>query len=291
VVATAPDTLALDLPGSTIAPAAPVQEQIWVRGQGGAEPGQFGLQGNPAASADEDALGPTSFAIGPQGSLWVLDSLNARVQRFDARGRFAASFAVGRRGEEPLLEADIAMNDEGHPLLFTQSDPGTLVEHDANGRPLAGGALPHWLKGVDLLFARRHWPVFLMQNGQAVRAELVSGGVRADGPLPGLPAGNLFVSAERLDRWRAEVKLVTADGRVRRSVRLRSYAPITGVRLVGVDRRGGVVLAVDRTETRAEAAEEGTPRAEVLLLALDQYGHLAGTARAPPGGRRFPFRV
>jgi len=58
------------------------------------------------------------------------------------------------------------------------------------------------------------------------------------------------------------------------------------VRLVGVDRRGEIVLALDR----AEGAEGGTPRGEVLLLTIDQHGHLSGTARVPPGGRRFQFR-
>ncbi len=285
MVATAPDTPALDLPGSAVAPAAASPEQIWLRGSGGAGPGQFGLQGNPARD-DEDALGPPSFAVGPQGSLWVLDALNSRVQRFDAHGHPVTSFSVGRRGEEPTVEADIAVTEEGHAFLFMQNDVGMLAERDASGRLLVGGALPPSFKGVDLIFAVRQHPVFLMQNGQAVRAELGWGGVRAEGPLPGMPAGNLYVHADRADRWRAVVKLSTADGRVKRSVQLHSYVPIAGVRLVGVDRRGEIVLAIDRAET----GDEGTPRAEVLLLAVDQHGHLAGTARVPPGGRRFEFR-
>ena len=284
VVATAPDTPALDLPGAAVAPAIASPEQIWLRGSGGAGPGQFGLQGNPAHD-DEDALGPPSFALGPRGSLWVLDALNGRVQRFDGRGQPGGSFSVGDRGE-PTVEADIAVTEEGHVFLFTQNDPATLAEHDASGRLLVVSALPPSFKGVDLLFAVRQRPVFLMQNGQAVRADLSWGGVRAEGPLPGLPAGNLYVYADRTDRWRAVVTLSTADGRVKRSVQLHSYVPISGVRLVGIDRRGEIVLAIDR----AEAGDEDTPRAEVLLLAVDQHGHLAGTARAPPGGRRFEFR-
>jgi hypothetical protein len=58
------------------------------------------------------------------------------------------------------------------------------------------------------------------------------------------------------------------------------------VRLVGIDRRGDIVLAVDRVE----GADETAPRAEVLLLALDPHGHLSASATAPPGGRRFEFR-
>jgi hypothetical protein len=285
VVATAPDTPALDLPGASVAPAAVAAEQVWVRGSGGAAPGQFGLQGNPARD-EEDALGPPTFAVGPQGSLWVFDSLNGRVQRFDVHGRQVSSFTVRRHAEEPIVEADLAVAEDGHVFLFTENDQASLTEHDASGRILVGGALPPSFKGVDQLFAGRLRPVFLMQNGQAVRAELGWGGVRAEGPLPGVPAGDLFVQAARVDRWRAVVKLSTRDGRVRRSVQLHSRVPMTGVRLVGIDRRGEIVLAVDRSE----AGDEGTPQSEVLLLAIDPHGHLAGAVAVPPGGRRYEFR-
>ena len=283
VVATAPDTPALELPGEAVASAAGGGE-LWVRGLAGAAPGQFGLQGNPA-NPDEDALGPASFAVGPSGSLWVLDSLNWRLQRFDARGHSTGSVRL-ERSDEPPVEADVAVSEEGGIFVFTQSDPGRLAEYEAGGRLLVSGPLPPSCRGVDLLFAGRQRPLLLMRNGQALRADVGWGGIRVAGPLPGLPDGNLHVEAERLDRWWAVLKLSTADGRVRRSVRLHSAVPLTGVRLVGVDRRGEVVLAVDR----AEGAENGTPRAEVLLLAIDQHGHLEGTARVPPGGRRFQFR-
>lgn len=285
VVATAPDTPAVELPGNAVAPAAISPDQVWVRGSGGTAAGQFGLHGNPAHD-EEDALGPPSFAVGPQGSLWVLDAFNGRVQRFDARGHPLGSFPVGRHGDEPQVEADLAVSDEGHVFLFTGGDPPLLAEQDSTGRLLVGGALPSSFKAVELLFAIRQRPVFLMQNGQAVRAELGWGGLRSEGPMPGLPVGDLFVHADRLDRWRAVVKLSGADGHVKRSIQLHSRVPITGVRLVGLERRGGIVLAIDRSET----GDEATPRAEVLLLALDQHGHLAGAASAPPGGRRFEFR-
>ena len=283
LVATAPDTPALDLPSSTVAPGG--GGEVWVRGSAGAVAGQFGLSGNPARD-DEDALGPPSFAAGPQGGLWVLDALNGRVQRFDAHGRFAASFPLRRHGDEPLTEADLMVADDGHVFIYTENDQAVLTEHDASGRTLVGGALPPSMHGVAQLCAGRSRPIFLMQNGQAVKAELGWGGVRAEGPLPGIPAGDLYVQALRLDRWRAAVKLSARDGHVRRTIQLHSRIPITGVRLVGVERHGEIVLAIDR----AEAAEDGTTQAEVLLLALDQHGHLSAVASAPPGARRYEFR-
>jgi hypothetical protein len=139
---------------------------------------------------------------------------------------------------------------------------------------------------VNQLLGGRHRPGFLMQNGQTVRAELSWGGLKADGPMPGMPLGDLFARAERTGRFRAAVKLATADGRVRRSVQLYSRVPVNGVRLVGVNRRGELVVAVDRVE----GGEQGAQRAEVLLLSLSAVGQLGGARAVPPGARRYEFR-
>jgi len=285
VVAVAGNTPTVDLPGESIGSPAGPASQMWVRGGNGAAPGEFGLQGDTSRE-DEDALGPSTFALGPQGTLYVLDGLNGRIQRFDARGHPIFAFPVEQHGDEPVLEADLAVSDEGYLYLYRQNDLLALEEYEASGRLVISGLLPASFKGVDLLFTLKQRPVFLMQNGQSVRAELSWGGIRADGPFPGLPAGNLFARADRVDRWRVSVTLAGADGRVRRSVQFHSLVPVSGVRLVGVGHRGEVVLAIDRSE----GTDEPTPRAEVLLIALDPHLHLAGWARAPPGNRRFEFR-
>jgi len=283
VVAVAPDTPSLDLPGDRVGPA-PVPDP-WVRASPGTGPGQLGLQGNPAR-ADEDALGPPSFAVGPAGSLWVLDALNRRVVRFDPRGHALSAFPLVGGREAPAFEADIAVNDEGHLFLYASGELPTLGEYDAAGRLLVAGVLPVTFRGATQLSLGRTRPLFLMQNGQAVRVELSWGGLKGEGPLPGLPLGDLYARAERTGRFRAAVKLATADGRVRRSVQLQSRVPVTGVRLVGVDRRGDLWVAVDR----AERAESGASQAEVLLLALTPQGQLVGARAVPPGGRRYQFR-
>ncbi len=54
-------------------------------GRAGSNPGQFN--------------GPRGIAVGPDGSVYVADSLNHRVQKFDAAGRFVAQ--VGGQGTGP----------------------------------------------------------------------------------------------------------------------------------------------------------------------------------------------
>jgi hypothetical protein len=286
VVATAPDTPSLDLPGTYVAAAVAAPEQVVVRGSPGTAPGQFGLQGNPARD-DEDALGPPSFAVGPQGSIYVLDILNNRVERFDPKGRPAGTLALLRApGVEPVVESDIAVGDDGLILVFTAGESPSLAQYDGSGKLLVSGVLPASFKGVDLLFAGKPRPVFLMQNGQSVRAELGWGGLRAEGPFPGLQVGEFYVQADRVSRWLAALRILTPDGRVKRSVQLHSRVPIVRVRPVGVTRRGEVMVAVDR----AEGPDDQPPHAEVLLLAITPQGQLAGAASVPPGDRRFEWR-
>jgi hypothetical protein len=284
-VAAAPDLPAVDLPGSSVSTGVGVHETILVRGSPGPAPGQFGLQGNPARE-DEDALGPPSFAVSTTGGLLVLDVLNARVQRFDARGRYLASFPIGRPGAEPVFESDIAVSDEGNIFLVSEGQSPTLTQYDPAGQVLLSGALPPSFKGIDQILAGKGRPTFLMLNGQSVRAELGWGGIRAEGPRPGLPAGDVYVQVERPGRWSALVKFVAADGRVRRTVNLRSAIPIARVRLIGVNRRGDVVLALDRHD----GADDEAARAEVLLISLTPQGQIAGSVVVPPGDRRWLFR-
>jgi hypothetical protein len=286
VVATVPDTPSVYLPGTSVAAAVAAPDQVLVRGSPGTAAGQFGLQGNPARD-DEDALGPPSFAIGPQGSIFVLDILNGRIERFDAKGRFVGTFALVRApGAEPVVESDLAVAEEGYVFVFTAGESPSIAQYDGAGKLLVSGVLPPSFKGVDLLFAGRPRPVFLMQNGQSVRAELGWGGLRAEGPFPGLPLGELYVQAERVSRWLAALRILTPEGHVKRSVQLHSRVPIVRVRLVGVNRRGEVVMAVDR----AEGPEDEPPLAEVLLLAITPQGQLAGSVSVPPGDRRFEWR-
>ena len=284
-VAAAPDLPAVDLPGTSVSPGTAAHENVLVRGSPGTGAGQFGLQGNPARE-DEDALGPPSFAVGAQGALFVLDVLNGRVQRFDARGHHLGSFPISRAGLEPVFESDIAVSDDGAIFVVTEGDSPTLTQYDPAGRVILSGALPPSFKGVDQIVAGKGRPTFLMLNGQSVRAELGWGGIRAEGPRPGLPAGDVYVQVERAGRWSALVRFAAADGRIRRTVNLRSAIPIARVRLIGVNRRGDVVLAVDRHD----GADDEAARAEVLLVSLTPHGEIAGSVVVPPGDRRWLFR-
>lgn len=73
-------------------------DEIWNRGS---EPGEFRF--------------PTNVAIGPQGHIYVVDTMNFRVQVFDAKGKFIRSF--GQIGNTPgtfSRPKGIGLDSEGH---------------------------------------------------------------------------------------------------------------------------------------------------------------------------------
>ncbi|MFQ6032620.1 MAG: hypothetical protein ACE5K2_06840 [Candidatus Zixiibacteriota bacterium] len=66
-------------------------------------------------SGDGEFRFPTHIAIGPDGRLYVVDTLNFRVQIFDAKGNFLAKF--GKVGDSPgcfYRPKWICLDSEGH---------------------------------------------------------------------------------------------------------------------------------------------------------------------------------
>jgi len=60
-------------------------------------------------------VGPTNVAVDRQGGVYVADTLNNRVQIFDAEGKFVRAF--GRQGDSPgefIRPKGIAVDSEGH---------------------------------------------------------------------------------------------------------------------------------------------------------------------------------
>jgi outer membrane protein assembly factor BamB len=98
-------------------------------GKGGVGNGEFDLR-----RANGDGYGSIAFAA--DGSFYVLDVGNRRVQKFDAQRRFAKAW--GRFGSDPGQYADpvgIAVRPDGRVLVL--DDARNVVEsYDANGHVL-----------------------------------------------------------------------------------------------------------------------------------------------------------
>jgi hypothetical protein len=88
-------------PRAVLSPAAPAEPSGWTERlvRYGDQPGQVGFR---PASSDFPGDGVASVAVAPDGAIWLLDRLNARLVRVGS----AESFEVGADAEDLAIGAD-----------------------------------------------------------------------------------------------------------------------------------------------------------------------------------------
>jgi DNA-binding beta-propeller fold protein YncE len=93
--------------------------------------------GGPSQQPGDDAPGtfakPTNIAVGPNGDLYVADTLNGRIQIFDAEGTFRSTF--GKPGDGPgdfARPKGIAIDGDGH-IWVTDADQNRVKVFDRQG--------------------------------------------------------------------------------------------------------------------------------------------------------------
>jgi DNA-binding beta-propeller fold protein YncE len=94
--------------------------------------------GGPPRKPADDTPGtfswPTNIAVGPNGDLYVTDTLNERIQIFDADGTFLSMF--GKPGDGPADFArpkGIALDSDGH-IWVADADQNRVKVFDRQGR-------------------------------------------------------------------------------------------------------------------------------------------------------------
>lgn len=92
--------------------------------------------GGGVGGGEGELLGPQGLAIDGEDRLFVAEGHNARVQVFDADGRFLYTF--GARGDQPSQfeqPRDLAFDSAGN-LHVVDARKGALLTFTADGRPL-----------------------------------------------------------------------------------------------------------------------------------------------------------
>ena len=113
----------------------------------------FALDGRPEARLGRAGQGPGEFQnpvdmqVGPDGSVWVLDPLQARVTVFRPDGTFARMFSLGRSSGHRLL----VFADSSFWVLGSATADSLGTRHDASGNELGTIPAPGVLDRVGLL--------------------------------------------------------------------------------------------------------------------------------------------
>jgi DNA-binding beta-propeller fold protein YncE len=98
--------------------------------------GYYGGPGKPGKKEDGTFFGPTNVAVDRQGTIYVADTLNCRVQILDANGKFVRSFGTqGDRAGEFIRPKGIAVDSEGH-VYVADAEFNNFQILTSQGQPL-----------------------------------------------------------------------------------------------------------------------------------------------------------
>ena len=154
--------------------------------------GAAGHVGRTDGGTDRLPAGPSSFDIGPGGSIYVADWVNRRIQIFDERGRFRRSIAL------PVpVPADLAVADRGRVFVSTLGADATAVELAADGRvvgryPVAYGVVARIAAtpaGPRVLAGPAQWAGVRGASGTPLTAQAQAATQTSSVPLEGGDVG------------------------------------------------------------------------------------------------------
>jgi hypothetical protein len=253
---------------------------VLVRGAWGAGPSEFGRRRDPETRAQ----GPASLAVDAHGRLLVLDQINRRIQRFDARGQRLPPIPIGDDAAE-----DLAPAHNGTTLVLDRLAERNVQLYDDGGRlraqvPLVGPEIPE--SGIvtglftddagDLYVERAHRLL--------VRIADAGGGPVDRTTLPGRPSrdGQLFLNAAIGDRAAGQV-LVSAlarDGQLVWQTPVSLGAPVLYLVLFDSDAAGSVYLG-GRVGHESAAPPYRVVDEAIVLVALSPGGAPRGSLTLP----------
>lgn len=237
----------------------------------GTKDGQLGrdkpTEGNPE--------GPMSFAVAKDG-MYVLDQVNERVLRVDAKGKITGRFAASRTTQ------DVAVAKDGTVAMFDRHGKKSVSLFDPTGRPI--GELP--IAGPGIAQTGTSTGVFI--DGKEVYAEREHGALIHLGSIDGTVGDRKELSGRPskdgtylAGAWRAPEAargfLYSAFDRAKNQLRFnRSHVPsfpVAQIALLDTDLRGRMYVGV-----QAEDAN-GAPKSEVSVYCFDgQDGKPSGRA-------------
>jgi len=158
----------------------------------GSDPGQVG---QTPGGTDRDPLGPSSFAVGPDGDINVVDWVNDRVEVFSRNGRLTRTLPTPVHGT-----LDLAVGVDGSLDLLTLGSEGVDYQISAtDGRVL--GSFPVTMGVATRVERGLGGPSVLVGPGQWVPARPTSGRLTAAAPATGSPISGELGEGELAVTW------------------------------------------------------------------------------------------
>jgi predicted membrane-bound mannosyltransferase/sugar lactone lactonase YvrE len=100
--------------------------------------GSFGAANGTTPSAPGTLNDPWGIAVGADGSVYVSDTWNNRIQKFSAKGDFIKEWGVSGQGETPYAlwgPRGIAIDAQGH-IFVADTGNKRIVIYDSDGNPV-----------------------------------------------------------------------------------------------------------------------------------------------------------
>ncbi len=256
------------------AAVATEQGRVWFRAGWGAGPNQL-AHDRPSEGAPE---APMSFTVAPDGTVWVLDQLNHRLQHFSRDGR-----PMGSHNLALLTPQDLTATADGRLLVLDRAAEKTVVVLGPDGQErgriaLEGARIAHtgsvtgvFADGDSVYVERQHGPLVRIgdTNGQsATERDEVPGRPTRDGHawvtagITDLATGRMYINA---------VARPSRDHLYTRELLLNTE--VRHVLMLDSDKQGVVYLGVDVITRSGAVSVDGGGGVEterVLLLCIDQ---------------------
>ena len=99
--------------------------QVIINASWGKEPGQFGVYSSEEVST---GIGPFTFTISPHGDIYIIDPVNARIQKFDSDGNHISVIPLSVSAEDICLD-----QSENIYLYYTAQVPKRIYQYEAKG--------------------------------------------------------------------------------------------------------------------------------------------------------------
>ncbi len=101
---------------------------------------------------------PWGIAVGPDGSVYVTDTWNHRIEKFTAAGKFITAWGIFGQGETPdsfYGPRGLAVDAEGR-VYVTDTGNKRIVVFDSNGNFITAVWRQQGLIPVNLMNRRHH---------------------------------------------------------------------------------------------------------------------------------------